>query len=320
MRICCTILRMTTESTQTLHWHRLRGPNAAGVNIHRCTQIPMRAHDHLFHEIVYVEQGCGVHVTAAGRSPLRPGDVLVLRPQVWHAYEQTVDLHIINCLVDSRLISRFSSLLSQVPASFDLYRRRTRQASDEAHAHLHARPVIARQMLDRFNQIMQEQKHQKPGWQAAAVLGVMEILVACARLASDAVPEVGRSQQDDPSATKNEPVAPTRAHQAVQDATAIIESQYHKPISLESLAKRVHLSPGHLSRSFSKQMGMSVVSFIHRLRAEEACRLLIATHQPVTEIAAVVGYDEVAYFSRCFRQQLGVSPKAYRDAGRRDVQ
>lgn len=308
-----------SKDTKTLHWTSLRGPNSAGVNIHRCTQHDMNAHNHLFHEIVFIEQGSGVHHTALGSRSIRPGDVLVLRPQVWHAYEKTRDLHIINCLVDSRLIARFSSLLSQVPGSFDLYRRRARQAQDERHTHLHARPAQARQLLDRCNQIMHEQNHQQPGWRAAAALGAMDILVTCARLAHDATTLEPAVIADSHGAPAGNPDLPTRAHKAVQDATAIIESQYHKPISLEDLAQRVHLSPGHLSRSFSKQMGMSVVSFIHRLRAEEACRLLFATHQQVTEIAAAVGYDEVAYFSRCFKQQLGVSPKAYRDAGRLKV-
>lgn len=311
---------MAKEGTQTLQWDQLRGPNAAGVNIHRCTQANMHAHDHLFHEIVFVEQGSGVHVTAAGRATLRPGDVLVLRPQVWHAYEKTSEMQIINCLVDSRLIARFSSLLAQVPGSFDLYRRRVKETQHETHAHLHARPALAKQMLERLNQIMHELRHQTQGWRAAAALGTMDVLVTCARLANDSNQSNAADASRSDSGLRQTADAPNRAHQAVQDAAAIIESQYHRPISLDQLAHRVHLSAGHLSRSFNKHMGMSVVAFIHRLRAEEACRLLIATHQSITDIASNVGYDEVAYFSRCFKQQLGMSPKAYRNAGTHEHQ
>lgn len=289
----------------------------------------MNAHDHLFHEIVLIEQGSGVHLTAVGRASVRPGDVLVLRPQVWHAYEKTTDLKIINFLVDSRLIARFSSLLAQVPGSFDLYRRRAKQTQHETHAHMHARPTLAKQITDRFNLIMHELEHQNPGWRAAAALGAMDVLVTCARLANaqqqTATSEAARNrtgpthktQAAEPQSAKNMD-APSRARQAVQDAVTIIESQYQQNITLDQLAQRVHLSPGHLSRSFNRYMGMSVVSFTHRLRAEEACRLLIATHQSITDIALNVGYDEVAYFSRCFKQQLGISPKEYRNAGRHE--
>ena len=38
------------------------------------------------------------------------------------------------------------------------------------------------------------------------------------------------------------------------------------------------------------------------------------TDEPIKRIAARVGYDEIAYFSRCFRNQVGQSPRAYRRA------
>jgi AraC-like DNA-binding protein len=56
------------------------------------------------------------------------------------------------------------------------------------------------------------------------------------------------------------------------------------------------------------------VQFVHHIRAEEACRLLRFTNEPVTAIAGKVGYDEIAYFSRCFRAQIGRSPRQYRQA------
>jgi AraC-like DNA-binding protein len=59
---------------------------------------------------------------------------------------------------------------------------------------------------------------------------------------------------------------------------------------------------------------MGIVEFVHRTRAEEACRLLRMTEDPVGRIASRVGYDEIAYFSRCFRGQIGQSPRAYRRA------
>ncbi len=293
---------MATVGRSTVSWERLRGPASSGVDVLCLSQKDLAAHDHLFHELVFVVEGTGVHWSAAGREPLRPGSVVVLRPQVWHAYEKTQTLRIINCLVDSRLITRFGQLLSQVPGSFDLYRKRTRSPQHEPPTMLHMRPAQFRPVVDRLTQIMQELKQQREGWQASTILGAMDVLVSCARLAAD-------------GATR-ETVLPTehlgRSHQAVLQAVAYIESNYNKAISLDELSGHVHLSSAHRSRSFTRHMGMNVVSFIHRLRLEEACRLLKATSLPITYIAAVVGYDEIAYFSRCFRQQLGMSPRAYR--------
>lgn len=294
--------------SHTVVWTKLRGAGGASADVHRVNQSDMAAHDHLFLEIVFVEQGQAVHRTAAGNAPLRPGDVIVLRPQVWHAYEKTRQLRIINCLIDSRLLARFGSMLNTVPDALELYRHRTRTGREALPAHLHARPAAARQLQGRLDQIIQEQLRQPPGWQAAVALGAMDILVSCARLAYES-----RSSSLQ-GGRESEPLqGMKRSQQAVVEAVTIIESKYQQPLTLEDLARRVHLSPGHLSRSFSSAMGMSMVSFIHRLRVEEACRLLRGTAEPITRIAAAVGYEEIAYFSRCFRQQLGLSPRQYRE-------
>lgn len=296
---------MHEEITQTLRWTLFRDADNAGALVYRLGQKDLETHDHLFHEVVVVEQGSGIHRTASGAAPLRPGDIVVLRPRVWHGYEKTKNLQIINCLVDSRLMVRLGSFLSQVPGSFDLYRRRTSRSKQEQHAHLHARPAQAKMLIDRLNQMIVEQQHRLPGWQTTMAVGALDVLIHCARLAS----QEGQLRAGD---TPIERATISRTQQAVLDATAIIEAKFHQEMSLNELAEAVHLSPGHLSRSFSRLMGMSIVSYIHRLRSEEACRLLLATNQPVSEIGPLVGYHEIAYFSRCFRQQIGVSPKQYR--------
>jgi len=103
-----------------------------------------------------------------------------------------------------------------------------------------------------------------------------------------------------------------RADQAVLKAVDHLQRHFAEPLTLTQLARHVHISPAHLSRSFSKRVGMGPVRFVHRLRAEQACRLLCFTSMQVGEIAGRVGYSELAYFSRCFRRQIGVSPREYR--------
>ena len=49
-----------------------------------------------------------------------------------------------------------------------------------------------------------------------------------------------------------------------------------------------------------------------RLRVAEACRLLRSSNETVERIAGMVGYAETAYFANMFRDEMGVSPGAYR--------
>ena len=127
---------------------------------------------------------------------------------------------------------------------------------------------------------------------------LLDILVTAARLSRQQLPDA--------------PVRLAgRTNQAVLDTATYLEAHFTQPVHLDDLARRVDLSPAHLSRSFARRMGMGIIEFVHQLRCEEACRLLRCTDEPIGRIAVRVGYDEIAYFSRRFRRQTGQSPREY---------
>jgi AraC family transcriptional regulator, L-rhamnose operon transcriptional activator RhaR len=331
--ICCTILRVPKRSVpaaapaapalRTLEaWQHLRAGGDSGLHVHRIRgHAEASAHDHLFHEVVYVETGTAEHVTADGTRRLRPGDVIVIRPQVWHAYARPRGLGIVNCLIDTHLMHRLAALLATVDGAFELFRRRLRDPRLSAPTVLHAGPAERSAVLARVETIMSEQRARTNGWQAAATAALLDVLVTLARLGrrgAHSRPETiasGAGRAGGATSGGPEPTAlADRTEQAVLDVASHIESHFAESVSLDDLADRVHLSPGHLSRSFGRRMGMGIVEFVHRMRAEEACRLLRYTDEPIKRIAGRVGYDEIAYFSRCFRAQVGQSPRAYRQA------
>jgi AraC-like DNA-binding protein len=283
----------------TIGWQWFRSETLGGIHVSRApTHGEIGVHDHVFHEIVYVEAGTAEHVTTEATRRLRPGDLIVIRPQVWHGYHQPRQFTIINCLFDKRLIQHLAPLLAQVQGSFELFRRPSRHARQEAPTVLHLRPAQRPAMLERLERIITEQREQTNGWQAAAVAALLDVLVTVARLSRQQLPDHSIKLAD-------------RSDQAVLDTASHLEANYTQPVQLADLAQRVHLSPAHLSRSFSRRMGMGIVEFVHQLRCEEACRLLRWSDQSISRIAITVGYDEIAYFSRCFRRQIGHSPRDY---------
>jgi AraC family L-rhamnose operon transcriptional activator RhaR len=287
---------------ETLAWQYLRTGQESGLFVHR---IPAHGendrHDHIFHEIVYVESGAVEHHTAAGVQKLRPGDVIVIRPQVWHAYRQPRELTIINCLIGNPLMHRLGTLLTKVEGAFELYRRRLPEPRKTPPVVLHAGPAERAALLARLQGIITEQHQRRNGWEAAATAALLDLLVGIARL-------IGQRPAN-PA-----PRLPHHSEQAVLDIATHLEMHFTEAVHLDQLAARVDLSPAHLSRCFGKRMGMGIVEYVHRLRAEEACRLLQCTADPIADIATRVGYDEIAYFSRCFRAQTGQSPRQYRQS------
>ena len=97
----------------------------------------------------------------------------------------------------------------------------------------------------------------------------------------------------------------------------LVEARYHEPISLRDVAAAVGLTAGHLTTVIGRRTGRTVQQWITERRMREARRLLADTDLTVAEIAPRIGYREAGYFVRRFRATHGVTPGAWRRAGRR---
>lgn len=102
-----------------------------------------------------------------------------------------------------------------------------------------------------------------------------------------------------------------RSH--VERAKAFIESCPAPELSLQQVAGHVHLHPGHLSELFKKETGNTFGDFVTGMRIRKAMQLLTVTPAKVSEVALMVGYEDVKYFSRLFKKHTGKTPSEYRE-------
>jgi signal transduction histidine kinase/DNA-binding LacI/PurR family transcriptional regulator/AraC-like DNA-binding protein len=108
----------------------------------------------------------------------------------------------------------------------------------------------------------------------------------------------------------------SEAQRLVRKAMAIIHEHSAEPISLKDIARSVGVSKEYLARCFHQETGVTLVTYLNRYRIDQAKARLEAGEQNLTAIALEVGFTSAPYFSRVFRQEVGVSPSAYRRAGR----
>jgi AraC-like DNA-binding protein len=80
------------------------------------------------------------------------------------------------------------------------------------------------------------------------------------------------------------------------------------------MAGQAGLSESHFSRVFKAQTGHAPLDYFILLKMQHASALLAVTDLHVKEVAAAVGYSDPYYFSRLFKQVIGVSPRDYRRA------
>lgn len=97
-----------------------------------------------------------------------------------------------------------------------------------------------------------------------------------------------------------------------KDVIAYIRLHLEEELSLNRLASHFKKNPSVLSNLFSKETGQPLTKFIHQTRIQEAVMLFHTTHMSVSEVALAVGYQDFSYFSKIFSQNVGCSPREYR--------
>lgn len=91
-----------------------------------------------------------------------------------------------------------------------------------------------------------------------------------------------------------------------------IEKNYCEKITLAELADIAGVNEKYLCRFFKEFTGYTPTDYINRLRVERACYEMRVNHRNVTEAAYECGFNEISYFSKCFKKYKGVSPGKYR--------
>lgn len=91
-----------------------------------------------------------------------------------------------------------------------------------------------------------------------------------------------------------------------------VNEHYQEPITLETLAKGVGVSPGRLSHVFSEKIGQSFPAYLAHIRLSHAQALLQGTSLSVTDIGEEAGFESQRTFFRVFHQHHGITPLEYR--------
>ena len=101
-------------------------------------------------------------------------------------------------------------------------------------------------------------------------------------------------------------------NETINEILYFINKNYASQISLSDVAEYVHLSKNYISTLFNNVMKESFVDYLTKLRIEKAKEILRMTDCKVSEVAELVGFSSEKYFSVSFKNNVGLSPKEYR--------
>lgn len=102
-------------------------------------------------------------------------------------------------------------------------------------------------------------------------------------------------------------------HELIRKVKQSINENLGGELSVSSLAAEVFITANYLSRIFKRATGEGCNEYIVRKRIEKAKSLLETTTLKTGEIAGMIGYHDINYFSLAFKKQTGMSPTKYRE-------
>lgn len=103
-----------------------------------------------------------------------------------------------------------------------------------------------------------------------------------------------------------------RHRQLIDSLAAEIRQSPGKEYAIPELARQVGYGVDHFTRVFKSVTGQSPGAFIIAARINRAMQLLGESSMTISEIADALGYADVYFFSRQFKQNAGVPPTQYR--------
>jgi AraC-like DNA-binding protein len=91
-----------------------------------------------------------------------------------------------------------------------------------------------------------------------------------------------------------------------------IDLHFKEPLTLDQLADEAHMNKYYLAHAFKREYGISPINYMIFRRIEESKYLLAETDLSMSQIARMLGFSSLSYFSQVFRRTQSLSPKEYR--------
>ena len=265
---------------------RTRTPGQMPLEFHwldaRHPRHQMPPHWHMEEELIRVEEGRLELHRDGTPMPLEAGDCALLRGGALHTAKASAQCRYSCLVLDGHALFR-ESALPEAAALLQEESRRLPAGSPEA------------QTVERLFAL---QREKAPAWEFSVVAALWELLG-----------QLKRSPQ--PAPEPRDAVLHKRI-KTVKTALSRIRQNYAEPLTLAELAREAHLSPNYFCRIFREIVGRSPVDYLCNYRLEQAAKQLKDREVSITEAAMACGFNDMAYFTRCFKKRFHTTPRDYR--------
>lgn len=230
------------------------------------------------YQINYITDGAGVFENQGGKIKIVPGSLIFIKPGEWHRYKPKKSTGWVEHYVG------FSGYIAHQMFGRPWFTQKNSVVE-----------VGSREeIIDTYYKIFNYLREEKPGYQQVCAGMIMKLLGFI----------VSMDKQKDFSGKRVEKI--------IQNACFSIRENVEAEINFQSFAEENNIGYSYFRKMFKKYTGVPPVQYHLDLKILRAKEMLLYTDKSVKEISYELGFQSIYYFSRIFKNKLGVSPSEIR--------
>jgi len=225
-------------------------------------------------QLNYITEGSGILETDAGKSPIKPGSLMIIRPGIKHRYQPNRKSGWVENYIgfEGELANRFlqSSIFSMNQPFIQC--------------------GIREEIIDTYYKIFDLVQKEEPGFQqisSGLILKLLGYLI---------------------SFQKKRNFSGTHVEKVIQKARFYMRENMEQKVDLRELAMEHHIGYAYLRKMFKKYTGVSPHQYHLEMKIMGAKEMILTTEKNIKEISFELGFESIHYFSRLFKKKTGQNP------------
>ncbi|MBQ0929917.1 helix-turn-helix domain-containing protein [Ideonella sp. 4Y16] len=249
-------------------------------------------HMHPMLELTCIARGSGLRFVGDTVEPFAPGDVVLVAPQVAHAWWSSASRRVAGAAQATVMQLHDTPALQGLPE----WAAGPGVLLSEAAAGWALQGPLAAEVAAALPALSSTQ-------------GLAQLGQALALLARIAAPEARRWRRPLGLRQRRPEATAAAGARRVDALLTWVRDHLQEDLSAAAAARQLHVTPAAFSRSFKRLVGRSFTDYVNDLRIAEARLLLRRTDRPISEVAAACGFATLSNFNAQFRRRVGVSPR-----------
>lgn len=252
----------------------------------------VKSHTHNYYEFYFFLEGNIIMKVEQKEYPLKPGDLLLIPPEVAH--------HAVSPNPD-QAYRRFVFWIStdyfrQLQSISPSYTYIMQLASDRGCYLFHYDMIAFNTLQGKIFRLIEEIHSDRFGKDAKVTLCVNDLILHLNRTIYE----------------HNHPESPAEEQNLYENLIHYIEHHLDEDLTLDHIANTFYVSKYHIAHLFKEQLGLSIHQYITKKRLA-MCRDAILGNTSISKAYLLYGFKDYSSFFRAFRKEYGLSPKEYKE-------